>query len=76
MASKMVCNVCAGETFALCEYQAPGGNFPALECTKCRAITLDEALARTAEERESVREMVAERARIYRDVQSREAPKG
>ena len=70
MGSKMVCSVCSGTTFALCEYQAPGGTLPALECTKCHAITLDEALARTAEERDSVREMLAARAQIYRDVRS------
>jgi hypothetical protein len=74
MASKMVCGVCAGTTFALCEYQAPGRSFPALECRKCRAITLDELLARTPEERESVREMVATRARIYLDGQAGEVP--
>ena len=70
MGSKMVCSVCSGTTFSSCEYQAPGGTLPALECAKCHAITLDEGLARTAEERESVREMVAARAQIYRDVRS------
>lgn len=70
MASKMVCDVCLGETFSFCEYQAPGGSFPALECTRCCAITLDESLARTPEERDSVREMLAARARNYCDGRS------
>ena len=69
MASKLVCEVCLGETFVLCEYVAPRASFGALECTKCRAITLDEDLARTPEERESVREMLAARAKIYCDGQ-------
>jgi len=75
MASKLVCDVCLGETFVLCQYLAPRASFSALECTKCRAITLDEDLARTPEERESVREMLAARARIYCDGQVRDLPR-
>ena len=75
MASKLVCDVCLGETFVLCEYLAPRASFSALECTKCRAITLDEDLARTPEERESVREMLAARARIHCDGQAWELPR-
>jgi hypothetical protein len=76
MLSKLGCNVCLGDIFLLCEYQAPRANFSALECTRCRAITLDERLARTPEQRESVREMVAARAQISRDGRSSEAPEG
>jgi hypothetical protein len=67
VSSKFACSVCDGETFVSCEYRAPTASCRALECTNCHAITLDEEVARTAKERQSVREMVAVRARIHCD---------
>jgi hypothetical protein len=70
MTTKFTCSVCGGASFESCDYMARTVSCPALQCSNCRAITLDEDVARSHEERESVREMVAIRARIHCDVQS------
>jgi hypothetical protein len=64
---KFTCSVCRGRWFALCRYMTRTASCPALECANCHAITLDENVAASAKECESVREMVAARARIYCD---------
>jgi hypothetical protein len=65
--SQFNCNVCGGEMFSRCDYMTRAAACPALECEVCRAITLDEDVARTPGERESVRGMLAIRARIHAD---------
>jgi hypothetical protein len=55
----MHCNVCGGSRFLSTEYNTGSKRAPALECTKCHALVLDQAVARTDEERESVKMAVA-----------------
>jgi transcription elongation factor Elf1 len=69
MASNVNCDVCGGDTFSVCDYVTREATCPALECAKCGAITLDEEVARSSDERESVREMLAARARILVDAE-------
>jgi hypothetical protein len=59
----MWCPVCNGEDFVVIEYVTTHGvRAPAFRCVRCEAIHLDEAAARTEEERESVRLAKAQRA--------------
>jgi hypothetical protein len=64
----MRCTVCGGSHFAATEYNTGDGAHrvaaPALECTKCKAIVLEEHVARTQEERESVKMAIAMRSAI------------
>ncbi|MBV9947975.1 MAG: hypothetical protein JOZ69_14065 [Myxococcales bacterium] len=62
----MQCNVCGGERFTESAYQLDAGAAPALECTHCHALNLDEEAARSEAERDSVRLAVAARARACR----------
>src|SRR5579872_4702071 len=57
------CTVCGGEVLIAAEYVTQSTvRVPALRCAGCEALHLDEAIARSAEERESVRLAKAERA--------------
>jgi hypothetical protein len=67
MGSKCYCEVCGGDAFLMCDYVTSSTTCPALRCVKCGAIMLDEEVARSSEERESVRELKAARARILAD---------
>jgi|HubBroStandDraft_2_1064218.scaffolds.fasta_scaffold154087_2 hypothetical protein len=64
----MRCTVCGGSHFTATEYNTGDGArrvaAPALECTKCKAIVLEEHVARTKEERESVKMAIAMRSAI------------
>jgi hypothetical protein len=64
----MRCTVCGGSHFTATEYNTGDGAHrvaaPALECTKCKAIVLEEHVARTKEERESVKMAIAMRSAI------------
>jgi hypothetical protein len=61
----MLCNVCECSDFISSDYVMPDGRkAPALECTGCHAIVLDEVAAHTEEERESVKLAKAIRAEI------------
>jgi hypothetical protein len=64
----MRCTVCGGSHFTATEYNTGDGahrlTAPALECTKCKAIVLEEHVARTKEERESVKTAIAMRSAI------------
>ncbi len=61
--SVMCCTVCFGQSFVAIEYVTKESvRAPALRCLRCEAIHLDEAVARSDEERESVRLAKAERA--------------
>jgi hypothetical protein len=51
----MVCEVCGWDAFVAAEYASEVGRAPALECARCSALTLDERVATTEAERESVR---------------------
>ena len=51
----MVCALCGATQFVAAEYKLDSGWAPALQCANCGALELDEALARSEEERESVR---------------------
>jgi CheY-like chemotaxis protein len=58
----MQCNVCGGSTLFATEYITGSTvRAPALRCAECDAIHLDEAVARSPEERESIRMAKAER---------------
>jgi EAL domain-containing protein (putative c-di-GMP-specific phosphodiesterase class I)/ActR/RegA family two-component response regulator len=59
----MRCTVCGGHVLFASEYVTRSTvRAPALRCGTCEAVHLDEAVARSAEERESVRMAKAERA--------------
>jgi hypothetical protein len=64
----MRCTVCGGSHFTATEYNTGDGAHrvaaPALECTKCKALFLEEHVARTKEERESVKMAIAMRSAI------------
>lgn len=63
MSNLMRCTVCGGHVLFAAEYVTSSTvRAPALRCGKCEAIHLDEAVARSPEERESVRMAKAERA--------------
>ncbi len=55
----MRCTVCGGDRFVSTEYRAGSVEAPALECLTCGAVVLEEAVARTEEERESVKMAIA-----------------
>jgi hypothetical protein len=70
----MVCDICGGSTFVAAEYRAEGVVAPARECAQCKALVLDEAVATSQEERDSVRIAAAARAaRSVGDVRRRRA---
>jgi hypothetical protein len=58
----MQCSVCRGERFIESEYKMDGVQAPALECTRCHALNLDETVARSKADIDSVRLAVAARA--------------
>ncbi len=58
----MRCDVCGSESLTATEYCAGSVRAPAMECTRCHAIVLDEAVATSDQERDSVRMAVAVRA--------------
>ncbi len=58
----MQCSVCRGDQFVASEYKMEGVQAPALECKRCRALNLDESVARSKEDLDSVRMAVAARA--------------
>ncbi|HEY4012818.1 MAG TPA: hypothetical protein VGM06_05750 [Polyangiaceae bacterium] len=60
----MKCSVCGKESFIRGEYRMEGGTAPALQCTCCGALNLDEAAAETALDRSSVRMAAAARAAV------------
>jgi hypothetical protein len=60
----MKCSVCGKESFIRGEYRMDGGTAPALECTTCGALNLDEAVAETPFDRSSVRMAAAARAAV------------
>jgi hypothetical protein len=59
----MRCSNCDSQSFIETEYRMPGLRAPALECTDCHVLLLDETAVRSEEDRESVRLVAAERAR-------------
>ena len=59
----MRCSNCERESFAPSEYKMPGLRAPALECTYCHVLHLDETAIRSEADRESVRLAVATRER-------------
>jgi hypothetical protein len=60
----MKCTVCGGTRFVATEYKTGDRRAPALECSQCLAIVLEEGVARTNEERESVKIAIALRAAV------------
>lgn len=58
----MRCNICGCESLTATEYCAGSVRAPAMECSQCHAIVLDESVATSDEERDSVRMAVAVRA--------------
>ncbi len=60
----MKCCVCGGGRFVATEYKTGKMSAPAMECVNCLAIILEEGLARTEEERESVKLAIAMRAAV------------
>lgn len=62
----MVCTVCSGTRFVSAEYNTGEAHrsrpAPALECVTCHAVFLEEGIARTEEERASVKIAIALRA--------------
>ena len=59
------CPVCGGQDLVATEYvTASTASAPALRCARCDALHLHEAVARSPEERESVRQAKAERAAV------------
>jgi hypothetical protein len=64
VATFMRCTICGGAAFAAARYRRTTGACPALECTTCGALCLDESIARDDEQRESVRMACAARDRI------------
>ncbi len=63
------CRVCEGRHFAAAEYVSRPGlkAVPALECADCRALTLDESVASSADERDSIRLAKAARCALSGD---------
>jgi hypothetical protein len=58
----MRCNICGGDRLTASEYRTGSVRAPAMECVACHAIVLDESLATSEQERDSVRLAVAARA--------------
>jgi len=56
------CLVCGADRLVRQEYKSPIGQCPAAACEQCGALRLDETMAETDNERESVRTMRAARA--------------
>jgi len=48
----------------IAEYASQHGRAPALECTRCRALNLDESVAQSDKERDSVKLAIAVRSAI------------
>ncbi len=63
----MPCNVCGWADFQPTEYVTELGAAPALECLRCGALCLDESVARTPQERDSVKLAITIRDGIARD---------
>ena len=63
-AGVMRCTVCGGTRFVATEYKTGEMTAPAMECASCLAIALEEGVARTEEERESVKIAIALRAAV------------
>jgi hypothetical protein len=57
----MRCTNCGGSELERAEYKMSSGRAPAWSCSKCSTLLLDPDLARTDEERDSVRLAIAER---------------
>ena len=68
----MKCSVCGGDQFVASQYKMESGFAPALECTRCRALNLDEAVAHSKQDLDSVRMAVAARAASVLDSDSSE----
>jgi len=60
----MKCSVCGGTEFTATEYKTGETSAPALECVRCSAIVLEAGVARTDEERASVKQAIALRAAV------------
>ncbi len=60
----MKCTVCGGTRFVSSEYKTAEMTAPAMACATCMAIVLEEGVARTDEERESVKIAMALRAAV------------
>jgi hypothetical protein len=60
----MRCTVCGGTRFVATEYKTGEVTAPAMECASCSAIVLEEGVARTEEERSSVKIAIALRAAV------------
>ncbi len=59
----MVCNVCGSSRLGKGRYRTPSGVMaPAWECRDCLAILLDDSVAESEDERDSVRIAKAARA--------------
>jgi hypothetical protein len=63
----MRCGNCGGSDLERAEYKMADGCAPAWQCAKCNTLTLDPSLARTDEERDSVRLAIAGRAAVTID---------
>ncbi len=67
----ITCEICGAHEFAPAEYASDAGRAPALECTRCKALILDERAAYTEEERESVKLAKGVRAAIADEEKSK-----
>jgi hypothetical protein len=63
----MRCSNCGGTELERAEYKMADGRAPAWQCSSCNTLILDASLARTKEERDSVRLAIAERAAVTID---------
>jgi hypothetical protein len=60
----MRCTICGGESFRPTAYVTPSVHAVALECDNCSAVLLDERVARSDDERASVRLAIAARQHV------------
>jgi len=60
------CEVCGSSALTAIEYRTPDLRAPALECSRCKAIKLDETVAHSVAERERVRDALGRRATVGR----------
>ncbi len=60
----MLCSVCCRDGFVTRKYRMDSGEAPALECTHCGTLNLDESAAHNEKDRSSVRLAIAARAAV------------
>ncbi len=54
----MRCEGCGGDRFVSARYNLGAIRAPALECANCRVLILDEAIARSEDERAAIRQAI------------------